>query len=657
VTAGHIAARYAVACGVSPEREYAPERTWLSSPWARARALLLKRGAGRATAIARERESVFRALGETALDDRLRSLRRGLRGSRVDPTALAEALAIAREAAARSVGQRPFDEQIFGASVLLRGGLAEMATGEGKTLTAALAGSVAAVSGAPVHVLSSNDYLVSRDSEAMAPLYARMGLRVGSVLAQEPSIEIRAAAYRCDVTYLTPRELAFDYLRDREALRGAGPLGRRVLRIGCRLEGGIRQRGLNFAIVDEADDVLLDQARTPFVLSGAPSGEDASLRARAAMALARDCVVARDTRRVEQGGPPRLTDEGAARVMSSGGRAGSWSRSSECREWVDRALFALYCLERDVDYVLRDGAVEIVDGPTGRRSPQHSFERALHQLLEAKEGLDVSVVSENRARIAGQALFRRYRRLAAMTGTAAEARGELWRVYGLPVLRVPLRRPLRREVAEVQCHLDDVAQAEAVIARVEGLRAIGRPVLVATGSVDASRQMASSLRERGIETLLLNAADDAEEARVVSQAGLPGRVTVATNMAGRGTDIVLAPEVAQRGGLHVVCARVGSSRRVDRQLLGRCGRQGDPGSFEAIVSLGDPCFGGNLPASLLRWLRERSAPAGMVSPRIARALLWGIRIAEEKRAEAARRGLLAMQRGRDQLLAFAGKPE
>jgi preprotein translocase subunit SecA len=650
-------ARYAVACGIAPERECVPERTSLSSPSSRGRAFLLRREAGRALALAGARASALRELGDAALDDRLRFLRPALRGRRVQLPALAEGLAIACEAAGRSIGQRPYDEQIFAAFVILRGGLAEMATGEGKTLTAALAGAVVAASGAPVHVLSSNDYLVERDARAMAPLYLRMGLRVGRIQARETDAELRGAAYDCDVTYLTPSELAFDYLRDRTLLRDAGPLGRRVARIGCRLEHGVRQRGLHFAIVDEADDVLLDQACTPFVLSQAGSGGDASSRARAAMFFARTCVAERDYQWVRPGGSPRLTEQGAAQVMSSGERTGLWSRPSECREWVERALFALNCLVRDVDYVLRDGDIEIVDSATGRRSPQHSFERGLHQLLEAKEELDVSAVSTGQARVAGQALFRRYQRLGAMTGTAAEARSELWRVYGLPVVRVPLRCGLQREVIAQQCHVDDVAQAEAIFARVEAVCSAGRPVLVATGSVDASRQMAAALQQRGIETQLLNAADDAEEARVISQAGRAGRVTVTTNMAGRGTDIALTPEVAQRGGLHVVCARVGESRRVDRQLLGRCGRQGDPGSFETIVSLEDPCFEHNLPLRLFQWARNRALQAGILSPRITGVLLWSVWFSEERRAEVGRRALLDLEQHLEQMLAFAGKME
>ena len=651
------AARNVVPCGIVPERERFVERTLLSSPWARGSSYLLSREAARAVALAGESERTLRDLTDAAFDQRRATLLSALRSPRPQTVVLAEALAHARESAMRCMSQRPFDEQLFAAFVLLRGGLAEMATGEGKTLTAAVAGTVAAISGIPVHVISSNDYLVARDSQAMGPLYERMGLRVGRVLGNEMASDRRSAAYRCDVTYLTPRELAFDYLRDRGILGDAGPLGRRVARIGRQLDPGLRQRGLRFAIVDEADDVLLDQARMPFVLSRVVDGNDSSERTHAALALARRCVETRDYVPSRPGALPLLTEEGEERIWASRDQAAMWSRSSDCLASVKTALFALHELRLDVDYVIRDGAIEIVNLPTGRRSPDQSFERGLHQLLEAKEGLDVSTPAEGAARIAGQALFRRYRRLCGMTGTAMESRGEFWRVYGLPVVRVPLRRPTCRLAGELQCHLDDAARDEAIFSKVQEISAAGRPVLVGTGSVEASRRIADSLTERGIEAQLLNATNDAEEASVIARAGEFGRVTVATNMAGRGTDIVLGPEVAAIGGLHIIYARLGESRRADRQLFGRCGRQGDPGSFELILSLGDSSFAGELPGPLLRWARDRAVRTGKLNARFARVLLWGVQTAEEKRAEAARRALLVMQSGRDQLLAFAGKSE
>jgi len=498
---------------------------------------------------------------------------------------------------------------------------------------------------------------VARDSRAMTPLYERMGMRVGRVLGSEAAPDQRNAAYRCDVTYLTPRELAFDYLRDRRILGGAGPLGRRVARIGRRLESGLRQRGLHFAIVDEADDVLLDQARMPFVLSRIVDRSAGSAQIKAALALARSCVENRDYIPSRPGSLPLLTQEGAERVRASADRAAIWSRSNDCLASVKTALLALHDLRLDVDYVIRDGNLEIVNIPTGRRSPDQSFERGLQQLLEAKEGLEVSTPAEGATRIAGQALFRRYRRLCGMTGTARESRGEFWRVYGLPFVRVPLRRPTRRVAGELHCHLDDTARDEALFSKVEETSAAGRPVLVGTGSVEASRRIAESLAQRGVEVQLLNAAEDADEASVIARAGEVGRVTVATNMAGRGTDILLAPEVAENGGLHIICARVGDSRRADRQLLGRCGRQGDPGSFEFMLSLGDASFARELPGPLLRWAREQTTRTGKLNARIARTLLWRVQSAEEKRAEAARRALLEMQSERDQLLAFAGKSE
>jgi preprotein translocase subunit SecA len=657
VTAMQPSARYAVACGIAPERDLVPERTFLSSPWSRGRVYLLSRQAASVVARTREFEEKMVALSDSDLGDRWTSLRSLGRRLQRDPEVAAEALAALREVARRSVGQRPFDEQVYAAFVLLRGGLVEMGTGEGKTLTAAVAAAMAAASGDPVHVLSSNDYLVARDAGSMAPIYARLGLRVGRVLGSEPDRSQRTAAYRCDVTYLTPRELAFDYLRDRRDLGDAGPLVRRVERIGRPAALGLRQRGLHFALIDEADDVLLDQASTPFVLSQAANRPAAQATLREAMRMARTCREGEDFCRSTPGASPVLTEDAEFRIRAEAEASGIWAKSSESVDAVRVAVLAIHGLTRDVDYVVHDGSVEIVNAPTGRRAPDQSFERGLHQFLELKEGLEPTASSSGSARIAGQSLFRRYRHMGAMTGTASDARGELWRIYGLPVVRVPLQRPSMRVAVGLACHVDEASQHEAIFARVATIHASGRPVLVGTGSIEASRRIAGGLIDRGIEPHVLNAADDAEEATIIAAAGAPGQVTVTTNLAGRGTDIALPPEAARRGGLHVICTRVGESRRVDRQLIGRCARQGDPGSFESILSLEDDVLADRLPAGVLAWLRERSGESGKLNSRLAQLLLWTVQMAEERRAEAARRTLLEIQCGRDQLLAFAGKSE
>lgn len=657
MSAAYDVARYAVPCGLVPEREIIPERTFLSSPWARGRSYLLAREAARAVRLAADGERHLRDLDDEALSAHLTSMLPALRVPRIETETLAEALGVTREAALRGIGQRPFDEQLFAAFILLRGGLAEMATGEGKTLTAGLAGAVAAVAGNPVHVLSSNDYLVSRDADAMRPLYAHLGLRVASVTASEQALEKRAEAYRHEVVYLTPREMAFDYLRDRRALGSAGPLGRRVARIGGRLGAGLRQRGLHFAIVDEADDVLLDQARTPFVLSQRAEEPNATSRAQAALAIASDCVAGRDYVASNRENSVQLTDACIARVRESVKESDLWARPSEAREWVEMGLVALNDLTRDVDYVVRDGAVELIDAPTGRRAPDQNFARGLHQLLELKEGLDARAPNAGTARIAGQSLFRRYRKLSAMTGTAREAHAEFWRVYGLPVVRVPLRRPSMRVGGDLACYLDQEAKDKAIVSTVVATVAEGRPVLVGTDSVEGSRHIARALAASGVETEVLNAADDASEAATISHAGEARRVTVATNMAGRGADILLTSEVADNGGLHIICTRVGESRRVDRQLLGRCGRQGDPGSCETILSLSDAAFVEKVPGPLLGWARKRATASGELSTWIAQILLWAVQKADENRAEAARRSLLVLQSGRERLLAFAGRSE
>lgn len=651
------AARYSVPCGIVPECEFPSDRTFLSSPWARIRSYLLSREAARAVALAGARHVHLSDLTDAGLNEHLASLLPKLRGRNWNTEAIAEVLGVVREVGSRRLEQRAFDEQLFCAFVLLRGGLAEMETGEGKTLAAAIASSIVGLAGVPVHVLSSNDYLVDRDARAMKPLYDGLGLSVGVVLESEFKFQQRQDAYRCHITYLTPRELAFDYLRDRRTLGSAGPLGRRVARIGRRLEGGLRQRGLHFAVVDEADDVLLDQARTPFILSCELTGDREGVRARTALALARECVSGQDFVERASQNSVLLTDRGMAGLIARDRQPGVWTRSEELHEWVEMALVATRKLRRDVDYLVRDDAIEIVDSSTGRRVPDQKFGHGLHQILELKEGLDPSASTEGALRIAGQSLFRRYQNLSAMTGTASESRGEFWRVYGLPVICVPLRAPSVRISRGLKCHLNDASRDAEIFSMVEASSAQGRPVLVGTGSIEASRRIAALLSERGIDAQILNAADDSEEARIISSAGEPGCVTVTTNMAGRGTDIKISSDVANAGGLHVVCARVGEARRLDRQLIGRCARQGDPGSFETILSLGDPDLSDRVPKPLLRWIRDRAAGTGQLNPRLAQILLWGVQTAEEKRAEAARRGLLVLESGRVQLLAFAGRSE
>jgi preprotein translocase subunit SecA len=517
-------------------------------------------------------------------------LRYRLRSDRFGMGGVAKAFALIRELAARTLNMRHFDVQVMGGWTLLNGMVAEMDTGEGKTLTATLPACTAALSGIPVHIVTTNDYLARRDAECMKPLYQALGLTVG-VIGQGMEAPARREAYASDVTYCTNKELVFDYLKDRIVLgHKAGRIHLQLERLAAketRLQR-LRLRGLYFAIVDEADSVLIDEARTPLIISNGtddlldPSVYQTALTIAAQFERGHDFVVTERERAVE------LTESGRARLLElTRAYSGVWNSRWRREDLVRQALTAQYLMQRDTHYLVKDDKVQIVDEYTGRVMADRSWEHGLHQLIEAKEGCDLTKRHEPLARISYQRFFRRYLWLAGMTGTAREVRGELWSVYRLAVVSIPTNHPPRRHHTGDRVYGTAEEKWRAVVARVIELRRQERPVLIGTRSVSASEHLSQLLTRAGIPHRVLNARQDAEEAAVIAGAGEPGRVTVATNMAGRGTDIRLAPGVAERGGLHVIGTERHEARRIDRQLFGRCGRQGDPGSYEMIVSLED----------------------------------------------------------------------
>ena len=588
-------------------------------------------------------------------------LRRTLRREGLREAPVARALALLRELAEQRLGQRPYDVQLLGAWALLQGTVAEMETGEGKTLTAALAAGVAALTGAPVHIVTVNDYLVGRDAALATQLLGPLRLRVGAIQhGMQP--DARRAAYACDLTYCSNKELAFDYLKDRITLGGVRQRTR--LRLERLHEGTSRAdqlllRGLCFAIVDEADSVLVDEARTPLIISG---GEERNPVAeevyRTALSLAEQLVPLRDFKLNPRERSVKLTPAGedaVARLAS--GQGGLWSGPRRARELVTRALSALHVFVRDQHYLIAEDKVQIIDEYTGRVMGDRSWEFGLHQMIEAKEGCAITGQVEPLARISYQRFFRRYRHLAGMTGTAREVASELWSVYRLPVLRIPTHRPLRRSHLGWQVHADADAKWRAVLARIETLHREGRPVLVGTRSVEASEELSRRLEERHLPHRVLNARQDEAEAETIAAAGEAARITVATNMAGRGTDIVPPRAVATAGGLHVIATEAHDARRIDRQLLGRAGRQGDPGSNELIVALDDELITAYarpwLGEGLLRALAERGNEHNLLR----RLPVW----LAQRRAEAShsrtRRELLKSDQQTARLLAFSGRSE
>ncbi|MBA2777288.1 preprotein translocase subunit SecA [Billgrantia kenyensis] len=569
-----------------PERALLPPSS-LERPWHWLRSRLHRPVALRRLGMRAQLPGIHRhAARLAALDaDALRAdgeaLRHQLARRGITPSLARHAFALVREISRRELGMAHHDVQLLGGLAMLDGRIAEMHTGEGKTLTATLPAATAALAGIPVHVITVNDYLAARDAELMTPVYRAMGLSVAAVVHEMPPGE-RRAAYASDVVYCTNKELVFDYLRDTQQLgRNRHPLHAHAARLaGTLSDTRLLLRGLHFAIVDEADSVMLDEARTPLILSG-PSGSEAIDLALLDEALAMAGEFEEDRHFVRESGHIHLTERGRQRLteLASSGWAG---RSR--REWlIQQALLARHHFHRDRHYLVRDGKVQIIDEHTGRVMADRSWEKGLQQMIERLEGCEPSEPNVTLARLTYQRFFRRYHHLSGMTGTAREVRQELWQTYRLRVVAIPPHRPSRRQYWPTVA----VGRAEEkwrwISKRVKDMSDQGRAVLVATVSLADSEALSRWLDEAGVVHAMLNARQDADEAATVALAGRAGAVTVATSMAGRGTDISLDEAVKSAGGLHVIVAGHHDASRVDRQIAGRCARQGDPGSVEFVV--------------------------------------------------------------------------
>lgn len=620
-------------------------------------------GAARFLARAAAHAPEFEGLSDAELDARLPALRLRLRArAELTDADLALALAQVREVAWRALGRRPYDVQMQGARALLRGCVAEMRTGEGKTLVAALAASVHALAGRPVHVVTANEYLAARDGEELAPLYARMGLSVGVVVPDQPP-DARQRAYAADVVHASGKDLAFDYLRDRIHLRRRpGNLRRKAERLlGTDARGDLRMRGLHVAVIDEADSVMIDEARTPLIISGKGS-EPADLDLfRHARAVAATLEERRDYRLSPRRDRVELTEAGRDRLeaLAEEEDAPRAFRIPVIREHaVVQALAADHVFRRDEHYILRDDKVAIVDEFTGRPQPDRTWSDGLHQMIELKEGLEPTPPHRTEARITFQRFFRRYDRLCGMTGTGRDSAWEFWSVYRLAVARIPTHRPDARRFARPRVWRSGDRRWQALAEEVARLQADGRAVLLGVRSVAAAEEVSGRLAALGTPHQVLSAAQDADEAEKISRAGAPGAVTVATAMAGRGTDIRLGEGVPERGGLHVIIAERHDSRRVDLQLAGRCGRQGDPGRVATFLSLDDELLQGRAaaPARALASLALALLP-GAAGERAAAALVRRRQKAVEHAHAVMRRDLLETDKRLADMLALSGQME
>ena len=482
---------------------------------------------------------------------------------------LVEVFAVVREAAARVTEMRPYDVQVLGGIVLHQGRIAEMKTGEGKTLVATMPAYLNALTGDGVHIVTVNDYLAERDSEWMGQVYEFLGLEVGVIL-EDMDYEARKEAYQADIVYGTNNQFGFDYLRDNMATS----------------EEELVQGELNFAILDEIDSILIDEARTPLIISG-PTENSPKMYYKFAR-LARKLVLDRDYEVDEKANSVILTEEGIDRVENSLGIDNLYdNQHMDELHHINQAIKAKELMERDKDYIVKDNEVHIVDEFTGRLMSGRRYSEGLHQAIEAKENVDIQEETQTMASVTFQNFFRMYDKLSGMTGTAVTEAEEFEEIYELDVVAVPTNEPVIREDLPDVIYKNEQAKFRAVVRDIEEKYERGQPVLVGTVAIEKSEQLSRMLKREGIPHEVLNAKHHEREAEIIKNAGQKGSVTIATNMAGRGTDIVLGDGVVDLGGLHVIGTERHESRRIDNQLRGRSGRQGDPGSSRFYVSLED----------------------------------------------------------------------
>ena len=553
---------------------------------------------------------------EAALDDAVARAREVFVRGRQDAEGVRRALALTREVARRETGEEAFVVQLVASLGLYHGRVVEMLTGEGKTLTGSIVAPLIAWQRRCLHVFTVNDYLARRDAHSREATYKRCGVTVGAIQQEQDPTE-RFGIYARNIVYGTPKQITADYLRDQIRLGRVGSAwaGRQSMVLtGAESGTGPMVPGLRAAMVDEADAVMIDEGVVPLIIARSRREDDMAEVYRQAGAIAEkldegpDYTMDTLRRRAEL---KRRGQHRCAQMFESLGDA-IWSAPRRAEELVRQALVARHCYLRGQQYEIVDGRVIIVDEYTGRFLPDRSWEHGLHQAVEAKEGVEVTADRETLARLSFQRFFRTYPFLCGMTGTVADSKPEMEGVYQRPVTSVPTNRPLIREQWALRAFRSRDSKWAAVVESIVREHEKGRPVLVGTRSIAASELLNERLGARGLEHRVLNANFDAEEADLIAEAGRSGVITVATNMAGRGTDIVLDEAAREAGGLHVILTEMHGAKRIDRQFIGRSGRQGDPGSAQIFVSLEDELVTQHAPrmaASVRRWARSEELPA------------------------------------------------
>lgn len=604
-----------------------------------------------------QEEDTYKALKNEALKAELRKFRQqSRRNLRDSDESLIPALAAVREAAARKTGLRPYKEQLIGALAIYKGYLAEMATGEGKTLTASLAAILNGWTGLPCHVITVNDYLAQRDANWFKELYDFCKVSVGYVIGEMQPSE-RKFNYKQDVVYTTSKEICADFLRDRIKLGAIKESTRCVLRKMINAQGNVADqlimRGLHTAIIDEADSVLIDEAVTPLIISRQNDNE--SLRSAAAGA----CKIAQHLKLNEHYTVDRLYKE-VTLLKSADDVIDSvldevplqWRAFGRRQEIVKQAISAKEFFHLNKQYIIQDGKIVIVDESTGRPMPSRSWGEGLHQAIEAKENVEQTPPNETIARMSFQRFFRLFKCLSGMSGTAMESAGEFWKVYNLPVMKIPTHKPCIRTHNPEQVFKTQEEKWAAVLDEIIQIYATERPILIGTRTVRESEHLAGLLKQQGLMFNLLNATHIAEEAAIIASAGHKRRITIATNMAGRGTDIKLSKDVIELGGLHVIATELHESGRVDRQLFGRAGRQGDPGSCSSFASLEDELYQRFSPTPI-RWLVGRFS-ANSIPKKLSQVTMTICQSSSQKIAFKQRCSVLRKDGWLDEALSFAG---
>lgn len=607
-------------------------------------------------------EDSLKAYTEQHLTLAILELRENLYRQGLTEVLIIKAFAIIRETAGRTLQKRHFDVQLFGGWLMINGMLAEMETGEGKTLTATLPACTAALAGIPVHVITANDYLAARDAEIMLPLYRRLGLKSGAVI-DGMETEERRKLYQLPIVHTTNKQITFDYLRDRiEMADDTGPLKFQYRAIHREIKeqqsSPLIMRGLCFAIIDEADSVLIDEAKTPLIITKTLPNDESPETYSDALYLASSLFINDDfsidfkTREVE------LTTQGENSIADMIiGLGEHWKNKRKREMLVKQALVAEYFFKRNKQYIVNDGKVQIVDEFTGRVMADRSWEQGLQQMIEAKEGCIISEQREPLARISYQRFFSRYLKLAGTSGTVQEVAAEMHAVYGLHTIKVATHRKSKRILQSERLYRTMTEKKQAFLQRINQLYTQSRPVLVGTGSVAESLEVSRWLAEISLPHRVLNAEQDQHEAEIIANAGQPHAITVATNMAGRGTDISLGLGVAELGGLHVLALCYNESRRIDRQLYGRCARQGDPGSCEAILSLEDPVISDFYSSAILKMLANFGADQQPINDTMARLILRLPQRKKETLQRKVRKQLMRQDKHLSRILAFSGKFE